>query len=75
MGRKKKIYTCHFEPEQVEKLRELSKRTRIPVAVLIRQAVHDFIAKVGGDFLKEKEHEEGDAGTENGKPTAGGSMG
>ena len=45
MPRKKLLYTCHFEPEQLKRLRSMSVRTRVPVAVLIRRAVEEFLEK------------------------------
>lgn len=40
MGRKKVSTTVYLEPEQVEQLAELSKRTKVPQSVYIRRGVN-----------------------------------
>ena len=35
---------CYFDPDKVEKLKKLSKKTRVPVSVYIRDGV-DLVLK------------------------------
>ena len=37
---------AYLEPEQLERLRTISRRTDVPVAALIRKAVAKFLATV-----------------------------
>ena len=50
--RKKISTTIYLEPEQYEQLKELWRRTCVPVAVYIRQGV-DVILKRYADDLKD----------------------
>lgn len=49
MARRKVSTTVYIEADQEERLKELSKRTRVPVAVYIREAVTLALAKHGID--------------------------
>lgn len=44
---KRVLTTVHLDPEQHEALKAISARTRIPTAVLIREAVDVVVAKYG----------------------------
>ena len=43
--RKKHVQTLYLEPEQAKAFDALAKRTRIPKAVLLREAVDDLLVK------------------------------
>jgi predicted DNA-binding protein len=45
MARKKVSTTVYIEPEQAEKLRMLHERTKVPVAVYIREGIELALAK------------------------------
>jgi hypothetical protein len=45
MARKKVSTTVYIEPEQAEKLRLLHERTKVPVAVYIREGIELALAK------------------------------
>ena len=45
MGRKKVNTTVYLEPEQVERLAELSSRTGVPQAVYVREGLDLVLAK------------------------------
>ncbi len=45
MARKKVSTTVYIEPEQAEKLRTLHERTKVPVAVYIREGIELALAK------------------------------
>lgn len=55
MNRKKISTTVYVEPEQDEKLKELSRVTHVPVAEFIRQGIDLILArhrdKLGPDHL------------------------
>jgi len=46
--RLKTLQSLYLEPLQAKKLDELAARTRIPKAVLLREAVDDLLAKHAG---------------------------
>lgn len=43
MARKKVMTSVYLEPEQLRGLKILSKRSRIPMAVMIRDAVAEYL--------------------------------
>lgn len=43
MGRRKEVISAYLEPEQLRDLRSLSSQTRLPVAVLLRDAVEAYL--------------------------------
>lgn len=45
MARKKISTTVYFTPEQTEQLRLLNERTKVPVAVYIREGIDLVLAK------------------------------
>ena len=51
MGRKKVSTTIYLEADQLDRLRSLSERTRIPIATYIREGVDLVLAKreTGGE--------------------------
>jgi len=42
-SRKKKMISVYLEPATIDQLRKISKRTSVPVAAMIRQAVEKFV--------------------------------
>ncbi len=45
MSRRKVSTTVYFEPEQLERLQEVSARRRVPMAALIRGCVDELLAR------------------------------
>jgi predicted DNA-binding protein len=45
MGRKKESTTVYFDLGTLQRLRALSDRTRVPVAVYVREAVEEWLSK------------------------------
>jgi len=48
MIRKKEMVTLYLEPEQLERLRQVSKETGVPMAIYMRRALVSYM----GDQLK-----------------------
>jgi predicted DNA-binding protein len=45
MGRRKETATVYFDLGTLQRLRALSDRPRVPVAVYVREAVEEWLAK------------------------------
>ena len=50
-GRNKRLFTCYLEPEQLDKLNLLNANTKVPKAVLLREAV-DLLFEHRADDLE-----------------------
>lgn len=47
MARKKVSTTVYIEPDQDQRLRDLHERTKVPIAVFIREGIEMVLAKYG----------------------------
>lgn len=52
--RKMHVQSLYLEPEMAKRLDALAERTRIPKAVLLREAVDDLLAKYEAGGEREK---------------------
>jgi len=52
VSRKKVSTTVYFTPEQLEALQEIHNRTRIPMAVIIREGIDLVLAKYASEVPK-----------------------
>lgn len=59
MSRKKISTTIYITPDEDERLRRLSARTRVPVAAFIREAIDQYLAKHEPSLQPTDEAEEG----------------